>query len=214
MASHELKTPVTSIKLFAELVARHREKVDVDTLGVLLRQADQLTTLINDLLDVSRLQLGSMPMEMRPVDLAALTRETCRRRRALCDKDHTVPCSTSPEAIVVNGDPVRLEQVLTNLVDNAHKYAPSGSRIRVRACRKDGHALVVVQDEGPGIAPEHMPHIFERFYKPGPQQAVYSGLGVGLYISKEIVERHGGRIWAESEPGKGSRFYVELPLAG
>jgi signal transduction histidine kinase len=86
-------------------------------------------------------------------------------------------------------------------------------RIGVTARRLDDKALVEVADQGIGIAPEHLPHVFERFYKPGPQQAVYSGLGVGLYISREIVERHGGRIWAESEPGKGSTFFLELPLA-
>jgi signal transduction histidine kinase len=107
---------------------------------------------------------------------------------------------------------VRLEQVFSNLLDNAVKFSPAGGRIWMSVRRQDGSALVEIRDEGIGIAPEDLPHIFERFYKPGPQQSVYSGLGVGLYISKNIVERHGGCIWAESELGKGSSFFVELPL--
>jgi signal transduction histidine kinase len=212
LASHELKTPVTSIRLFSELVARHPNAVQPRLVQTILRQSAQLTQLINDLLDVSRLQLGRMPVEMRPLDLNELLTEICERRRQVVES-HIVLCLAEEAAIKVQGDPVRLEQVFTNLIDNAVKYSPKGSRIGVRVRRLDGHALVEVADQGIGIAPEHLPHIFERFYKPGPQQAAYTGLGVGLYISREIVERHGGRIWAESEVGKGSTFTVELPLS-
>ena len=214
LASHELKTPVTSIRLFCELAARHPERVQPKLLQNLLRQSAQLTQLINDLLDVSRLQLGRMPIEMRPLDLNELLADICERRRQVVES-HIVLCLAEEAALKIEGDPVRLEQVFTNLVDNAVKYSPKGSRIRLRAHRLDGKALVEVADQGIGISPEHMPHIFERFYKPGPQQAAYTGLGVGLFISRQVVERHNGRIWAESEgEGKGSRFYVELPLAG
>ncbi len=210
MASHELKTPITSIKIFAEMAIRRPEMVKAEFLSRVLRQTDQLSTLINDLLEVSRLQLGRMPVDMRRLDLPALLREVCARPALEARLNFNPPPQAS---LVVTGDPVRLEQVFTNLVDNALKYSPEGSRIRLRVSRRGDKARVEVQDEGIGIAPEHLPHIFERFYKPGPQQAVYSGLGVGLYISKEIVGRHGGRIWAESEVGQGSTFFVELPLA-
>jgi two-component system sensor histidine kinase VicK len=136
----------------------------------------------------------------------------CERRRSLSE-ERQISRTIIPEEITVEGDPVRLEQVFSNLLDNAVKYSPEGSPIWLRVSRKHDKALVEVEDQGMGIAAEHLPHIFERFYKPGRHQAVYSGLGLGLYISKEIVEQHGGRIWAESKLGKGSTFFVELPLA-
>jgi PAS domain S-box-containing protein len=210
MASHELKTPVTSIKIFAELASRHPEVIQPEFLKRLLRQSDQLVQLINDLLDVSRLEMGRMPIELQPVDLNAVIREVCERPMM---EQRVIVCLPEGDPVIVRADPVRLEQVFTNLLDNAAKYSPKGSDIRIGVGRREGHALVEVHDPGIGIAPEHLPHIFERFYKPGPQQAVYSGLGVGLYITREIVIRHGGRIWAESEEGVGSSFYVELPLA-
>jgi len=212
MASHELRTPITAIKIFSELASRHPERITPEFLGMVLRQADRLAQLINDLLDVSRLKLGRMPVEMRPLDLAALVGEMCERRRSLSE-ERQISRTIIPEEITVEGDPVRLEQVFSNLLDNAVKYSPEGSPIWLRVSRKHDKALVEVEDQGMGIAAEHLPHIFERFYKPGRHQAVYSGLGLGLYISKEIVEQHGGRIWAESKLGKGSTFFVELPLA-
>jgi PAS domain S-box-containing protein len=212
MASHELRTPITAIKIFSELASRRPERITPEFLGMVLRQADRLAQLINDLLDVSRLELGRMPVEMRPLDLAALVGEMCERRRSLSE-ERQISRTIIPEEITVEGDPVRLEQVFSNLLDNAVKYSPEGSPIWLRVSRKHDKALVEVEDQGMGIAAEHLPHIFERFYKPGRHQAVYSGLGLGLYISKEIVEQHGGRIWAESKLGKGSTFFVELPLA-
>jgi signal transduction histidine kinase len=212
IVSHELKTPVTSIKVFSELATRRPEAVDPRFLETLGRQADRLVAMVNNLLDVSRLQLGRMSMEKSRVDLAALAAEFCDSYRSLF-RDRVVTCLPLHEPVPVVGDPMRLEQVLSNLLDNALKFSPEGSRIQLRLSRREGKALLEVRDEGAGIAPEHLPHVFERFYKPGPQRSAYSGLGVGLYISKEIVERHGGRIWAESQPGRGSAFYVELPLA-
>jgi PAS domain S-box-containing protein len=211
MASHELRTPVTSIKIFAELAARRPEAVQPKFMATLLRQADQLVSLVNDLLDVSRLQLGRMPAEMKVLDLASLVREFCTRSRPLFGQ--RLLCRSQDEAILVEGDAMRLEQVFSNLLDNAVKYSPEGGQVSLRVSRLGDKALIEVTDQGIGIEPEALPHIFERFYKPASQQSVYSGLGVGLYICKEIVERHGGRIWAESEPGKGSTFYLELPLA-
>jgi PAS domain S-box-containing protein len=212
MASHELKTPITSIKVFAELATRRPDKLEPRFMATLTRQTDQLVRLVNDLLDVSRLQLGRMPMKREQLDLAVLLSDLCERRRPIC-KGRVLSCSVAGGGLLVDGDPMRLEQVFTNLLDNAAKYSPENSQINVRLGHRDGNAVVEVEDKGVGIPPEHLPHIFERFYKPGPQQAVYPGLGVGLYITKRIIERHGGRIWAESEEGKGSTFCVELPLA-
>lgn len=210
MASHELKTPVTSIKIFADLALRRPEAVKPDFLERVVRQADQLVRLVNDLLEVSRLGLGRMPMRLEPLDLAELVGEVCRR---YVSEAGSPECSLEEAGrLPVEADPVRLEQVLINLLDNAFKYSPQGGRVQVKVSRTDGAALVEVRDEGIGIEPEHLPHVFERFYKPTRQQAVYAGLGVGLYISKQIVEHHGGRIWVESQLGEGSSFFVELPL--
>jgi PAS domain S-box-containing protein len=212
LASHELKTPVTSLKIYCELAARRPDKLEPRLTATLVRQADQLVGLVNDLLDVSRLQLNRMPLETGPLDLAGLVGELCERRRPFFE-ERLVSCPLKRDEIVVEGDALRLEQVFSNLLDNAVKYSANGSRIQLRVRRRAGKAVVEVRDEGIGIPAEHLPHIFERFYKPSSQQAIYHGLGVGLYICKEIVERHGGRIWTESKPGKGSTFYVELPLA-
>jgi PAS domain S-box-containing protein len=213
MASHELKTPVTSIKIFSELASRRPEIVQPQLMVTLNRQADQLVRLVNDLLDVSRLQVGRMPVEMRQIDLAQFLHELCERSRAVYEKNQLV-CRVSEGPIMVSGDPARLEQVFQNLIDNAAKYSPEGGTIVIEASLEpEGAVTLSVRDEGIGIAPEHLPHVFERFYKPSAQQAVYPGLGVGLYISKQIVERHGGRIWAESQDGGGSAFHVRLPLA-
>jgi PAS domain S-box-containing protein len=213
MASHELKTPITSIKIYSELVTRRPEvaaKRLPELMATLNRQADQLVSLVDDLLEVSRLELGRMPIELRRLDLAALVRQVCKSPQY---DSRQLSCPPPDLSLMVEGDPVRLEQVLSNLLDNAVKYSPRGGPIWVRLEQGAGHALIEVEDRGIGIPPQHLPHVFKRFYKPGPQQAVYSGLGVGLYISKEIVERHRGRIWAESQEGQGSKFVVELPLA-
>jgi signal transduction histidine kinase len=210
LASHELKTPITSIKIYAELAARRPELMQPRLLASLTRQADQLVTLVNDLLDVSRLELGRMPHEARPLDLAAFLRELCQRI-APVHETHQVVGRLPKGPLSVQGDPNRLEQVFQNLLSNAAKFSPEGSVIEVAARREGKWVRVSVRDEGIGISAQDLPHIFERFYKPISQQAVYPGLGVGLYISQQIVESHAGRIWAESEPGRGSTFHVRLP---
>ena len=216
LASHELKTPVTSIKIYADLATRRpdmmRERFP-QLMATLGRQADQLVSLVNDLLDVSRLQLGRMPINLQRLDLSELVHEVCQRSRPTFE-GRPLYYPRSEEPLPVEADPLRIEQVLHNLLDNAVKYSPESAAIEVRLARREGTAVIEVSDQGIGITPEAMPHIFERFFKPRTQQAVFGGLGLGLYICKEIVERHGGRIWATSVPNEGSTFYVELPLAG
>jgi PAS domain S-box-containing protein len=215
MASHELKTPVTSIKVYSELALKRPEKAAPrlpEILATINRQADHLVSLVNDLLDVSRLQLDRVRLEFEPCDLREVLAEICDLSRHLY-ADHPLICEPPPEPILVRADRSRLVQVLQNLIDNAAKYSPAGSPIDVEVECGPAEVRMAVRDRGIGIAPEDLPHIFERFYKPKREQAVLPGLGLGLYISKQIVERHGGRIWAESEEGKGSTFCVELPLA-
>ena len=212
LAAHELKTPITSIKIFSELAARRPEAIEPRVMRALTHQADKLATLVDDLLDVSRLDLGRMRMEMRDFDLAALLRDLVERG------SHVYPgcelAATLPEGpAVIHGDASRIEQVFNNLLDNAAKYSPARGRIGLECRLQGGEVAVSVRDNGIGIAPLDLPHIFERFYKPSSQQAVYPGLGLGLYVSREITLRHGGRILAESEPGRGSAFHVWLPQA-
>jgi PAS domain S-box-containing protein len=207
-ASEALKTPVTSVEIFSQLAASHPEAIQPQLVQRLLAHTDRLVSLVNTLLDVSRLQLGRMPIERRRVDLSRLIAEACLS----FEQQPLLACLEVKEA-VVQGDGVRLAQVFTNLLDNALKHSRQGGKTWVRLSRQDdGKAVVEVKDQGAGIPPERLPRIFERSLRPGGGQGG-TGLGVGLYLCKEIVERHGGRIWAESEPGVGSSFFVELPLA-
>jgi len=214
MASHELKTPVTSIKIYAQLALRKPEVAAPELprmLATIDRQADRLVSLVNDLLDVSRLNLDRVPLVLAPCDLRAILEDLCIVSAQLYP-DHPLYCPPPASPAVIRCDRSRLMQVLHNLVDNAAKYSPPGAPIDVGVEVGPRSVTIAVRDRGPGIAPEDLPHIFERFYKARAQQAVIPGLGLGLYIGRELVQRHGGRIWAESEPGRGSTLYVELPL--
>ncbi len=216
MASHELKTPVTSIKLYSSLAARRLERPSPDVeniLGTIDQQADALVSLVNDLLDASRLQFGQVRLSPERFDLREIVADVCAWGQDL-HPAHPLKCASPERPLVVEADKGRLTQVLQNLISNAVKYSPAGSPVEV-AVEEGPHdtVTITVRDQGIGINPEDLPHIFERFYKPLALQAIVPGLGLGLYICKELVERHGGRIWAESEPGKGSTFHVRLPLA-
>ncbi len=220
LASHELKTPIAAIKGYAQLAERRLGQVEnsspaltrtQEVLGRINQQADRLTGLVNDLLDVSRIQAGKLELRLESCDLAALTRQAVEEQQLASGRAITL---IRPEApLLLTADSERLGQVLNNLLTNALKYSADDRPVRVLLSRRDDHALVQVQDEGVGIPKEELPLIFDRFFRArtarnGPQR----GLGLGLAICKEIVERHHGHIWATSEEGKGSNFTVELPL--
>jgi len=217
MTSHELKTPVTSLKGFTNVLQRRLTKQgDTQGLHYLARmdaQLDKLTTLISDLLDISRMQSGKLLLRAEPFDLDALIDETVEN----------VQVATSTHEILVEGrtgaqvfgDKERLGQVYVNLLTNAIKYSPRADKVLVRLFRdRDAQqAIVSVQDFGIGIDKTHHEKIFERFYQvTDPEEKTYPGLGIGLYISSEIVARHHGRMWVESSKMKGSTFYVALPI--
>ncbi|MBV9231383.1 MAG: PAS domain-containing protein, partial [Chloroflexi bacterium] len=217
MASHELKTPVTSLKGFTNVLQRRLAKQgDVQALHYLARmdaQLNKLTTLINELLDISRMQSGKLPLRMEPVDLDALINETVENVQATTSTHHLYIEGKTGAQVV--GDKERLEQVFINLLTNAIKYSPKAEKVVVHLFR-DGdpdQAIVSVQDFGIGIDKLHHEKIFERFYQVSdPEEKTYPGLGIGLYISSEIVARHQGRIWVESHKGQGSTFFVALPV--
>ena len=215
MASHELKTPVTSLKGFINLFQRRLAKqADEKTLYYLKRmdaQLNKLTNLITDLLDVSKMQTGQLTYQEEPFDLNELISETVENLQA-ATASHQLFVEASG-AVQVVGDRDRIGQVLINLLTNAVKYSPLADKVIVRLATDAEKAIVSVQDFGVGIAEAHHNKIFERFYQVvDPEEKMSPGLGIGLYLSCEIVRRHGGNMWVESSKGKGATFYFTIPL--
>jgi signal transduction histidine kinase len=215
MASHELKTPVTSLKGFTNLFQRHLAKhADEKTLYYLNRmdaQLNKLTNLITDFLDVSKMQTGQLTYQEEPFDLNELVSETVENLQA-ATPTHQLSLETSG-AVQVVGDRDRIGQVLINLLTNAVKYSPHADKVIVRLTTDPQEAIVSVQDFGIGIAEAYHDKIFERFYQVAdPEEKTNPGLGIGLYLSCEIVRRHGGNMWVESSKGNGATFFFTIPL--
>jgi PAS domain S-box-containing protein len=217
VAAHELKTPVTSLRATAQVIARKLQKGGqsapqwlIDGLRVIDQQSERLTRLIGQLLDVSHLDREQRLGERAPTDLVAIAERLVAVFGARTTR-HTLVFS-GDERLVAAVDPVAVEQVLSNLIDNAIKYSPQGGRIDVEA-RLDHHEHVClsVRDRGIGIPPEKRSDIFERFYQAHADDH-RSGLGLGLFISRQIAELHGGSIHAEFPPDGGARFVVTLPV--
>jgi excisionase family DNA binding protein len=218
VASHELKTPVTALSAYAQLALRRIQRqgqIEPDrveqTLTTITGQAERLTRLLNQLLDISRLESGKLSLEPRLTDVRALVSQVLMAAETSADPQHTFVLNAPPtlEALV---DPLRLEQVLVNLVDNAVKYSPQGGRIELDLRQPTPEAFELsVRDHGLGIPPEKRSHIFERFYQ-AHANAHHGGMGLGLYITRQIVEMHGGSIRAEFPDDGGTRFVVSLPL--
>ncbi|HEV7663640.1 MAG TPA: GAF domain-containing sensor histidine kinase, partial [Chloroflexota bacterium] len=219
VAAHELKTPMTSLRGYAQLLGREFEKDEVTNPDRVRRaantiqvQADKLARLIAQLLDISRLQSGKLAIEPRRADLSALIRDVVESARNQL-KQHTL-IARLPHELPMSIDPLRMEQVLTNLIDNAIKYSPEGGQIDVSATADERVMRLTVRDHGVGVPTEHRPFIFDRFYQAhagGPLTSM-AGMGLGLYISRQIVELHGGQIEAEFPETGGTRFIVTLPL--
>ncbi|MBU8899664.1 PAS domain S-box protein [Corallococcus sp. M34] len=213
-ASHELRTPLAAAKGHAHLallkLGGQTEAGPGKSLKIINRQIDRMAKLVEDLLDISRLQAGRLSLELERFDLRTLVNET-RDRMAVLSQAHELTVE-GPESLEGTWDRGRVEQVLTNLLSNAIRYSPEGGQVRVRLLRDgDTGVHLVVQDQGVGIPREKQALIFERFGR--AHGSKYGGLGLGLTISQGIVEQHGGRIWVESAGvlGKGSAFHVWLP---
>lgn len=216
-ASHELKTPVTAIKGYAQLMRRwglaEQHPRLAGALEVLQRQSDRLTRLVDDLLEVSRFRLGGSDFRPRRFELGELAAQVLDQLEALSGRHRLTLRHEAPA--VVQADRERVEQVLTNLLSNAIKYSPDGGEVEVRVGVEANRAVVSVRDQGVGIPRERQTHLFERFYRAhAGTQHDYGGLGIGLYVSREIVVRHGGSISFESQEEQGSTFRFTLPLAG
>jgi signal transduction histidine kinase len=218
IASHELKTPLTSLKGLAQIARRRlteRAQPEAAFLERMERSINRIETLVNDLVDVTRIDSGKLAFRFDRGDLGAICRQVVDEQEAASERAISLTLPESPVTLDVDAD--RVSQVLTNLISNALKFAPPSSRVAVSldVDSSAGEAVVTVRDDGPGMPPEQLPHIFERFYQvPDTETHAGSkiGLGLGLFISREIVERHGGRIWAESTPGCGATFSFALPL--
>ncbi len=219
VASHELKTPLTPLQLkltgLLRIVENDPEAVipgarlarDLDAAR---RQVNKLAVLIDELLDVSRISMGRLELQRAPMDLSALVREVVARYVPQAAQAGCRVEVEAPAAVEGTWDSRRLEQVMTNLLTNALKYG-AGKPIHVRVAAEGGEAVLTVRDEGIGIAPEHQPSIFDRFVR-AVSERNYGGLGLGLFITHQVVEAHGGGIRVQSALGQGATFTVRLPL--
>jgi signal transduction histidine kinase len=214
--SHELKTPITALHAHLENLLDGVERPEPGTLQVMLAQSERLGRLVDQLLQLSQLESGELPLRREEVALRPLVArviseiEITRGRR-----DVELTQEVAEDVPPVFADTERIHQVLFNLLDNAVRLSAAGGKVAVRASRRGKVVEVAVQDTGPGIPPEHLPRLFERFYRVDTARSRdEGGTGIGLAIARSVVEAHGGRIWADSEPGRGSTFTFELPVAG
>jgi signal transduction histidine kinase len=218
VAAHELKTPIASLRLAAQLLCRDlvpsaESERPRELSEIVLEQSTRITRLVEQLLDLARIDAGKLSLERSDTDIAALVNNVVSTARRLSDK-HTIVVHAPSRAVQARVDSLRIEQVLWNLVDNAIKYSPFGGVIDVAVQQpiRDWVQLEV-RDRGLGISPDKLRHVFERFYQGANTEPAtnVAGLGLGLYISRQIVEWHGGDISVERPPDGGTRVIVNLP---
>lgn len=214
MVSHELKTPLTSITGYVQILQSKASKSGDTFASAALEKANnqlkKMTNMINSFLNVSRLESGKIHIEREYFDLQELAREMKAEFLVTADKHKLI--STHVDKITVSADRDKIGHVVTNLISNAVKYSPSGTTIAISCRTEDNNAIVSVSDEGRGIRTEDKEKLFERYYRVTDQPKTISGFGIGLYLCAEILDRHNGRIWVDSELGKGSTFHFSLPL--
>lgn len=216
--SHELRTPLASLRALVDTLADGALDDPPAAQRFLQRMAievDALAQMTEELFELARIESGQAPLRLRAMPAADVIGLGAERLRPQAERANlTLQIDLSGDLPEVVVDPDRVQQVVTNLLHNAIKFTPAGGTIRVSACAEAnaGEILVTVQDTGAGIAPDDLPRIFERFYKADRARSS-GGAGLGLAIAKHIVQAHGGRIWVESTPGKGSTFCFSLPRA-
>lgn len=231
VVSHELRTPLTAIKGYTQHLIRRIERrlrrarqetpaasqteipeyYDVRSLHIVQSQTDHLERLVNDLLDLSRVQWGNLRLHYSEFYLADALAECVHSVQASAEQ-HTIFLEIAPQETRVVADRGRIEQVIGSVLDNAVKYSPQGGQITVRLSELEGNYLISIADQGIGINPEYLDHIFERFYRVrNAASRQFSGIGLGLYVARAIVEQHGGRIWVTNNQGVGSTFSFTLP---
>jgi signal transduction histidine kinase len=213
LASHELKTPLTSISGYLQIIERGLTPEDRNKnfIGKALAQVNKLSTLISDLLDVSKIQSGKLPLSYTKFNLTELVTDVAEMMQPNY-ASHKIELQYPEMPVMLNADHQRVEQVVINLITNAVKYSPGADRITITVTSDNEKARVSVQDFGIGIDKDQQERIFSRFYRVENLASHMSGLGIGLYICHEIIERHKGEMWVNSELGKGSTFAFELPV--
>ena len=215
MVSHELKTPLTSLTAITQFVhdklKNNDDKFLANAMGKANQQVKRMTSMINGFLNISRLESGKIYIEKQEFDMESLISDVIDDASLTTDT-HVIrfeKCRLAP----VNADREKISSVISNFISNAIKYSPKGKHIEVACTTKDGQVIVSVKDEGMGIKAEDLDKIFDRYYRVESNRMRHiSGFGIGLYLSSEIIERHDGKVWVESEPGSGSTFYFSLPL--
>jgi signal transduction histidine kinase len=214
IASHELRTPLTALNLQLQLFSRKVTDPGVaEVMESCLRQSRRLAKLSAELMDLTHIRLGKLQIQSEPCDLAAVVRDVALAMEPEASKASSPIELDAHDPVVGRFDPARVAQIATNLLSNAIKYGRS-KPIRIRVSREGSDAVIQVTDQGQGIAPEDQARVFERFERVGGKEPRVSGLGLGLYITRQIVEKHGGRIRVESRLGEGATFTVEMPLNG
>jgi signal transduction histidine kinase len=216
--SHELRTPLNAIIGFSQVLRQRLfgpvNPKQEEYLDDILSSGNHLLSLINDVLDLSKVEAGQVELEVATFSLReALERGVVMVREQATQKGVRLSLVVAPAVDLIDGDERRLRQVVYNLLTNAVKFTPDDGSIAVASTRVDGEVQVSITDTGPGIAPEDHERIFEEFQQTDVGIGQHEGTGLGLALSKRLVELHGGRIWVESEPGRGSRFVFTLPIA-
>ncbi|HSN15917.1 MAG TPA: PAS domain-containing sensor histidine kinase, partial [Anaeromyxobacteraceae bacterium] len=212
MISHDLRTPLNAVLAQAHMIQRaggEQEKVE-ERAQAIVRSCHRMAGMIQDLLDATLLEAGQLRMNRRPLDLQRTVRDMIERQRGALDVDRVRVSTGSPPPDPVRADPERLERIVVNLLSNALKYSPPESEVEVEVAAGAGGAVLTVSDRGIGISPEDLPHLFERFFRARGTRRP-EGIGLGLYISRLLVEAHGGRIDVQSVLGQGTTLRVFLP---
>jgi signal transduction histidine kinase len=215
IVSHELRTPLTSIKGYISLLVKDKikdEEKKKEAYGIIQSEANRLTKLITDLLDISKIESGKVEMKPKPTNLAKLTKSIIQRLQVIADKKKIELSMSIPRMIRYNLDPGMFDQILTNLITNGIKYTPEGGWVKVSAVNKKQSLYIFVEDSGVGISKENIPKLFNKFRQLEDHMTrKEGGSGLGLPIVKKLVEKHNGRILVRSSLGKGSRFIIILP---
>jgi two-component system, OmpR family, phosphate regulon sensor histidine kinase PhoR len=218
--SHELRTPLTTVRLLTETLALELERTELpprirDSIIQIDVETGQLVQIVNELMDLAKIEQGETPLDLADVDVGAVVERTLDRLRPYAERQGVVLRGEVPASVAertINADEQRLGQLLINLVHNAVKFSRDGGDVTVRLHSAADELTLAVEDRGVGIPADELERIFERFYKVDrarPREG--GGTGLGLAIARHITERHGGRIWVESEEGSGARFFVALP---
>lgn len=208
--SHELKTPLTTMSGYLQLIEETPELAK-QVLPKVSRQVTRLTAIISDLLDISKIYAGKFELNLSKASLLSLIKESVDAAKQL-GTDYEIECDLPKEDILLMVDATKMHQVLVNILSNAIKYSPDNKKIVLKAERFGDDIQISIRDRGIGISTEHLDNIFTQFYRITKEGNKAQGLGLGLYLCKEFVEAHHGKIWAESEPGKGTTIHVALPI--